>query len=297
MNTLLSSRMLAITLPALRALRMAKDPPAPTAKPGTWAGMNYAEPEYWAARGAPRSHGDVAVISILGALSQRPWCCGMSYDGIRSSFRSAIEDSSAKAIVLEIDSPGGEVSGVDELAREIRQARGGKPIVAVSNALAASAAYYLAAQADEILVTPSGEIGSIGVYGGHMDWSGFLDQMGIVVTLVSAGEGKTDGNPFEPLAEQARADIQADVDRYYAMFVSAVTKGRRATGVTSEQVRGDWKAKVYGAKKAVEIGMADAVGTLEDAVRRAGALARDRRNTAASVDLEVEARKRQRDRA
>jgi signal peptide peptidase SppA len=273
--TKLRSQYWATTLPHLRAIA---------------AGQLEAQAEYWAARTAPRASGDVVVIPVLGTITQRsPWY-GSSTEFLANALRAALADGS-RAIVLEVDSPGGEVYGVDELASLIRAARATKPIVAVSNALTASAAYYLAAQADELLVTPSGEVGSIGVYGGHEDWSGALDQMGIVITLISAGEGKTDGNPFEALSDEARADMQAAVDRYYGMFASAVAKGRK---VSVETVRSSWKAKVYGAKEAVAIGMADAVGTLDDAIRRAAALSTERRAVAASVDLEAERRMRAR---
>jgi signal peptide peptidase SppA len=275
--TKLRSQYWATTLPHLRAIR---------------ASALEAQLEYWAARMQPRASGDVAVIPILGTITQRGSWFGASTEGTANALRNALADGS-RAIVLEIDSPGGEVYGVDELATLIRASRGGKPIVAVANALAASAAYYIASQADELLVTPSGEVGSIGVYGGHEDWSGALDQMGIVVTLISAGEGKVDGNPFEALSDEARADMQASVDRYYGMFTTAVAKGRK---VSVDTVRSSWKAKVYGAKEAVAIGMADSVGTIDDAIRRAGALAAERRALSASVDLEADRRRRARSR-
>ncbi|HEV2064048.1 MAG TPA: S49 family peptidase, partial [Thermoanaerobaculia bacterium] len=181
------------------------------------------------------------------------------------------------------DSPGGEVYGADEAATVIRGVRASKPVVAVANSLAASAAYYLASQANELLVTPSGEVGSIGVYAVHEDWSAALDEGGVKVTFVSAGEGKTDGNDAQPLSDTAKADMQAAVDRYYSMFTAAVAKGR---GVSVDRVRSEWKAKVYGAKQAVEVGMADAVGTLDDAIRRASALARARSAAPSATSLE-----------
>lgn len=276
MSDLVKSRFWAVQLHILRAIR---------------AGSLAAAPDVWAARGASRAEGEVAVIPIMGVLTQRGSWYGMSLESIRASLRNRLADSGTRAIVLEFDSPGGEVFGIDELATEIRNARGVKPIVAVANPLAASAAAWLAAQADELLVTPSGEVGSVGVYATHVDLSRALDQAGITVTLVSAGAGKTSGNTFEPLSEEARAETQADVDRYYSMFARAMAKGR---GVTVDTVRSDWKAKMYGAKDAVANGLATAVGTLEDAVRRASALSTELRGTAAAVDLEVETRRRAR---
>jgi signal peptide peptidase SppA len=257
------------------------------------AGAMMAEPEIWAARGAVKGSGDVSVVPIMGVLTQRGGWFGTSVERCVQSFRQAMADGS-KAVVLEFDTPGGEVLGIEEFATEIRQSRGSKPIVASVNSMCASAGYYLGAQADEIIVTPSGLIGSVGVYGTHADWSKALDQAGIVVTLVSAGEGKTDGNMFEPLSDEARADMQTDVDRYYGMFVSAVAKGR---DVSVETVRGDWKAKLYGAKDAVTNGMATSVGTFEGAVRRALSLASGKQSAVAALDVDVETRMRLRKRS
>lgn len=295
MHNLLSSRAYAVTLEYLRALRAASDKAMPVLdiQPGTfatWMGMSIAHPETWAARGAAKNAGEIAIIPVMGMLTMRGSWFGMSVEGIRQAVRAKLADPGTHAIVLEYDSPGGEVFGIDELATELRAARSQKPVVAVANPFAASAAYYLMAQATEVYVSPSAMVGSIGVYCGHMDWSKALDQMGITVTLISAGEGKVDGNEWEPLSAEARADMQADIDMYYSMFVGAVSKGRK---VSVETIRSDWKALCYGAKEAVEIKMADQVGTIEDAIRRAGALGVERRVAAASdTDLEVRMRAR-----
>ena len=159
------------------------------------------------------------------------------------------------------------MSGVEELSAEIFQARGQKPITAVANSLAASAAYWIATAADELVVTPSGEVGSIGVFAAHEDVSGMLEQAGVKVNLVSAGRYKTEGNPFEPLTEEARASIQGRVDEYYEQFVSAVARNR---GVKRSEVRnGFGEGRVVGAKQAVSLGMADRVGTLDETINRA----------------------------
>lgn len=279
MADLLSSRVMMLTAPYLRAIA---------------AGTLAAAPETWAARGAARNAGDVAVIPIMGVLTLRGGWYGMSIEMIRRAYRHALDDAAVRAIVLEYDTPGGDVVGIDELATEFRQNRSVKPHVAIANGLSASAGYYLAAQAEQLLVTPSGEVGSIGCYGIHMDWSRALDEMGITVTLISAGEGKVDGNPYEPLSEEVKKQIQADIDRYYTMFVSAVSKGRNAEAAT---IKNEWQARMYGAKDAVKIGMADAVGTLDDALRRAASLAGERKTNAAAVDRDVELRTRQRSRS
>jgi signal peptide peptidase SppA len=186
------------------------------------------------------------------------------------------------AVVLDIDSPGGTVAGVTELAAEIRAARGGsKPIVAAANTLAASAAYWLASQADEVVVSPSGSVGSIGVYAVHQEVSRMLDEMGVGTTIISAGPHKTEGNEFEPLTDEARADIQSRVDVSYASFVADVAAGR---GVTAEQVEADFGGgRVLTARKAQSAGMVDRVETLAQTVARLGTAGGRRRALAADV--------------
>lgn len=217
--------------------------------------------------------GVVAVLGVMGVISQRASQVddisgpgGTSIERLTQRFRSALNDNGVKAIVFDVDSPGGGVYGVQELADEIRAARGQKPMVAVANSLAASAAYWLASAADELVVAPSGEVGSIGVFSAHEDLSGLLEAEGVKVTLVSAGKFKTEGNPFEALGEEARGAIQSRVDDYYNAFVKAVSKGR---GVPVESVRkGMGQGRVVGAKQAMAEKMADREGTLDDTVRR-----------------------------
>lgn len=217
----------------------------------------------------------VAVLGVIGVISQRAAQVddmsgpgGTSVERLTARFRSAVNDGNVKAIVFDVDSPGGGVYGVQELADEIRSARGTKPIVAVANSLAASAAYWLASAADELVVVPSGEVGSIGVYAAHEDMSAALEAEGVKVTLVSAGKFKTEGNPFEPLSEEGRSAIQGRVEDYYQAFVRAVAKGR---GVAPEDVRkGFGQGRVVGAKQAVDEKMADRIDTLDETIRRVG---------------------------
>lgn len=239
--------------------------------------------EQFAARGPARSRRDqaVAVIPVMGLITHRDSWMGSSTSFLAAELRAAVADQAVDSILLEVDSPGGEVNGIEEAAALIREARASKPVVAVANTQAASAAYWLASQATELLVTPSGEVGSIGVYGMHLDLSGALAAQGIKVTLVSAGKFKTEGNPFEPLADEARVAFQSSVDRYYASFVRDVAKGRR---VSVDAVRsGFGEGRSVGAAQAVASGMADGVATFEDAARRAARLAVERRRTVDEV--------------
>lgn len=213
----------------------------------------------------------VAVIPIFGTIMPRAnlmseYSGGTSVQSLRAQLREALASDEVGSILLDIDSPGGQVSGVPELAAEILAARGDKPIVAMANTLAASAAYWLAASADEIVVSPSAEVGSIGVLAMHQDVSQVLEREGVVVNFIHAGKYKVEGNPYQPLDDEARGAIQARVDDYYGMFVSAVAKGR---GVSVADVRGGFgEGRVVGAKQAVSLGMADHVATFDETITR-----------------------------
>jgi signal peptide peptidase SppA len=177
-----------------------------------------------------------------------------------------VNDKDVSAIILDVASPGGMTDMISELATDIRQARGKKPIVAVANTKAASAAYWIASQADEVVVTPSGSVGSVGAFAAHDDLSGAMEKAGIKTTLVSAGKFKTEANPYEPLSDEARAMIQERVDDAYAMFTGDVAKGRR---VPVDTVRGGYgEGRMVSAKQAVKLGMADSIGTLQQTVER-----------------------------
>lgn len=216
--------------------------------------------------------GPVAVIPMYGLISQRQSLMsatsgGTSIDELRQTLRAALDDRSISAIVFDIDSPGGSVDGVPEFAAELRAARAGsKPIVAQVNTLAASAAYWLAAQMSEIVCTPSGEVGSIGVFAMHEDVSAAAEMAGVKTTLISAGPFKTEGNSYEPLSDTARGAIQGQVDDFYSMFLADVARGRK---VAIGQVAGDYgQGRTLLAKKALAAGMVDRVDTLEATLRR-----------------------------
>lgn len=213
----------------------------------------------------------IAVLPIYGVISPRQNLVGMSSGGtsldvLTQDFRAALGDPTIDGIVFDVDSPGGMVDGVDEFAAEIRASRGQKPIVAVADYMAASAAYYLAAQADELVVSPSGQVGSIGVLTAHQDFSAMYEQLGVKTTLIAHGKYKTEGNQYEPLSEEAEAEMQAKVDTWGEMFEAAVAKGR---GVSVSTVRDDFgQGRMALAKAAVAAGMADRVDTLERTITR-----------------------------
>lgn len=249
-----------------------------------------------AARNGDRRHqsgGGVAVIPILGTIIPRADLINESSGAISTQrttvrLREALADPEVGAIVLDIDSPGGQVGGVVELADEIYAARGVKPITAVANNLAASAAYWIASSADEIVVTPSGEVGSIGVLTMHQDISQHLENEGVNVSLISAGRYKVEANPYSPLNDEARAAIQSRVDEYYDMFVDSVARGR---GVPIDEVRGGFgEGRVVGAQTAVDLGMADRISTLDEVI--SGYLARNNDKQSVRADSQQELRRR-----
>lgn len=208
----------------------------------------------------------VAVISIVGSLVNRgAWLgarSGMtSYEGISAQLRDAVGDKSVKAIVLDIDSPGGEATGMISLAEQIRAARAVKPVIAVVNDMAASAAYGIASSASEIVVSPTSVVGSIGVVLLHLDRSAELQTKGIKPTLIYAGAHKVDGNPFGPLPETVRADLQREIGAFYDKFLAVVEAGR-GPRFAADAARAT-EARTYLGDEAVKLGLADRIATLD----------------------------------
>lgn len=237
------------------------------------------------------SVGAVAVIPVVGTIVPRgnmfmESSGALSVQRLTSAFRAAVADPDISGIVLDVDSPGGQVGGVAELAREIYQARGQKPIKAVANGLAASAAYWLASAADELIVTPSGDVGSIGVFAVHQDFSQALEREGVKVNLISAGKFKVEGNPYEPLSDEARAAMQSRINGFYEMFTGDVARFR---GVTRPAVVGGFgEGRVVGAEQAVALGMADRVATIDEVI--SGMVGRG--NTGTRTQAEMDFRQR-----
>jgi signal peptide peptidase SppA len=219
------------------------------------------------------SGGGIAVLPLYGVITQRGNMIedvsgpgSVSTQKFASALRQALADESVSQILIDIDSPGGSVYGVAELADEIVAARAQKPIIAIANSLAASAAYWIGCSASEFYVTPGGEVGSIGVWQAHFDYSQALAAEGVTPTLISAGTYKVEGNPYAPLEPEAQAFMQSRVDDYFLAFSKAVAKGR---GVPIAQVRnGMGQGRVLGADAALEQKMVDEIITFDDATRR-----------------------------
>jgi len=232
--------------------------------------------------------GAVAVLPLYGVMIPRATLLsqmsgGTSVSDFSALFDQAMNDPDIDAILLDIDSPGGMTDLVPELADQIREARGEKPIVAIANTDAASAAYWIAAQADELVVTPSGMVGSIGVFAAHEDISAMQEMEGISTTLISAGKFKVENSPFAPLSDEARAAIQERVDAFYGMFVADVAAGRR---VSEKAVReGFGEGRIVTAEAALAAGMVDRVATFDETLQGliTGPAARSSRANALAV--------------
>jgi len=235
--------------------------------------------------GAGVAQGGVMVISIRGVIRPRAsfleqlFGIGGGIDTMQRQFRDALASEAITGIVFDIDSPGGTVIGVAEFAEEIRAARGIKPIVAVANGVAMSAAFWLAAQADKFFVTPSGATGSVGALSMHQDFSGFEDQIGIKTTLIPSRPLKIEGHPFAPLEDEARAQIEARVKVFDAMFVKALAAGRGVSPKVASAAFGDGRPVL--AKDAVAAGMADDVLSFDAALAKLAKPARARRGAMA----------------
>ncbi|CAA7618307.1 S49 family peptidase [Magnetospirillum sp. SS-4] len=217
----------------------------------------------------------IAIIQVVGTLVARSGYLGAAsgltaYSDIAEAIEAAATDPGIRAILLDVDSSGGEVGGLFDLVDHIQAIRAqcGKPIWAVADEAALSAAYAIACTADRLYVTQTGEIGSIGVVAVHRDESGADAQAGLAWSFVHAGASKVDGNPHQPLSDSARATLQADVDALYGKFTTLVAERRR---LSPDAVRAT-EAAVYRGDQAVAAGLADKVGTLRVALADLGAV-------------------------
>ncbi|ULQ45964.1 S49 family peptidase [Flagellatimonas centrodinii] len=223
------------------------------------AGFSYSDRGYYLRDG-------IAAIPVIGTLVQRGGYLGYSgmtsYDAVESMFNAALASSEVEQILFEVDSPGGEVAGAFDLAALIHSARNTKPITAIASEMAASAAYLLGSAAGSMWVARSGYTGSIGVVTAHLDVSEEMEKRGRAVTWIYAGKHKVDGHPYAALPKAVRDDIQADIDRLYGMFTSAVATHR---GMSEAAVRAT-EARVFLGQLGVDAGLADRVGSFNECV-------------------------------
>ena len=215
------------------------------------------------------AEGGVAIIPVMGTLVRRSTFMSAesgltSYHDIEEMAEDAFTDPMVSAVLLEIDSCGGEAGGVFDLAEKLRRLAmdGRKPLWAVADEAALSAAYAIACAADQIWLTRTGEVGSIGVVAVHTDQSAADKEMGLSYSFIHAGSHKIDGNPHEPLSDSARERIQQDVDALHQQFAALVAGHRN---LPLDAVLGT-EAAVYRGQAAIAAGLADHVGTMAEAL-------------------------------
>lgn len=217
--------------------------------------------------------GAVGIVPIYGLLSPRAHMVrnisgpgGTSTEDVAHTVRRMMSDDSIGAIVLDIDSPGGNAYGVQELGDEIFSFRGQKKIVASVSPSAGSGAYWIATAADEVIVTPSGDVGSVGVFMAHENKSELMKREGREVTFVQAGKYKTEGHPYGALDDESKAYLQTRVDEIYGVFTKSLAKFR---GVSVDAVRSEFgEGRMIPAAEAVKRGMADRVEPFDETVAR-----------------------------
>lgn len=216
----------------------------------------------------------VATIFIDGVIAKRmnifmKISGGTSSELAMKDFRQALADPDVHTILFNVDSPGGAVDGTQELAQEVARSRGAKEIVAFTDGLMASAAYWIASAADRIYISSDTvSVGSIGVVARHVDYSRALEQDGIKVTEITAGKYKRTSSAYEPLSERGRRTIQDELDYIYGVFLRDVAAHR---GLSLETVKDDrddsipWAdGRVFLGRQAMGAGLVDGVSTLVD---------------------------------
>jgi capsid assembly protease len=214
-----------------------------------------------------RTADGVAIIPVLDTLVNRgAWLDSRSgltsYEGIAAQLRDAGQDPEVRSVLLDISSPGGEAAGMAGLADVIRSVRQTKLVTAFVNDMAASAAYGIASAANEIVISPTSIVGSIGVVMLHADRSGELAAQGVKPTLIFAGSHKVDGNPFEPLSDAVRADLQASVDAHYRQFLTIVEQGR-GLRFNAAMARAT-EARTFIGAEAISLGLADRIASFDE---------------------------------
>ena len=220
----------------------------------------------------------VAVLPIDGVIAKRmnlfsKISGGVSTELVGRDFQAAMGDRQVEAIVLAIDSPGGTVDGTPELGNLIHAARGAKPILACTDGMMCSAAYWIGSAADQVFISSEvAQVGSIGVVAKHLDVSGAEAKSGVKTTEITAGKYKRAASQYGPLTEEGKAVIQEAVDHVYSVFVEDVARNRGVS--VAEVLTGMADGRVYNGSKAIEAGLVDGVATLAETIQQARDMAR-----------------------
>jgi capsid assembly protease len=226
---------------------------------------------------AARAPQGLAIIPLQGPLRPR----GISgMEGFSARLAVAAANPDIAAIILDVDTPGGTVAKSTETAAAVRAAAQIKPVIAMVDSLGASAGYWIISGASQIVLTPSAEVGSLGVISAHLDFSERMAKDGVKPTVFRSVPWKAEGSPFEALTPEAIVNIEGQVAEAHKVFIGDVATGRRAS---IDRVNADFgQGRMVTAARAVQLGMADKVGTMADVIAgfRSGANVRRRRSAA-----------------
>lgn len=264
------------------------------AQPGAsrFVGSNIDEEQDGRRRALPyrRTPEGVAIVTITGSLVNRGAWVGASsgltsYEGIAFQIESAARDPKCRSILLDMESPGGEAVGCFEVAATIRKVGAEKPIHGMVNGMAASAAYAIASACRSITSVESGLSGSIGVVMLHADYSRAVDRAGITPTFIHAGAHKVDGNPLEPLSKEVRGDLQAEVDKFYGLFLETVAAGR-GKRLSAKAARAT-EARTFIGQAAKDAGLVDQIGSFADLLGELASVAKTGRATSRGMKMSV----------
>ena len=215
--------------------------------------------------------GNIGVISISGTLyaSAPDWAKAFfgvtDYPMIRQALVDAARDPDIRGILLDINSPGGAVSGVSDVSALVSRINNGiKPVVSYTSGMMASAAYWIGAAASQVYAGSASEVGSVGVIARHMEHSKALEKEGVTVTTVRSGPYKQAVNPYEPLTALAHQDLQSKVDYMYGLFLADVASARNVPLSIADSKFG--QGRVFLGQQAVDSGLIDGLATYEEAL-------------------------------
>ena len=204
----------------------------------------------------------VATIKVVGPLRKTNWSLSRSYEGIQKNIEKALGQESVRGILLDIDSGGGSVDGVFDLSDFIFEARERKPIWAIADDFAASAAYAIGSAASRMYLSRTAGVGSVGVIANHVEFSKMDERHGVKITTIFSGDRKNDFSDSEPLNSTAKQLLQEEVDRLRGIFAAGVARNR---GLSVDAVMGT-EAALYRADAAVEVGFADGVQSAAETI-------------------------------
>ena len=221
--------------------------------------------------GMVRNAGVIGVLPLMGTIGHRMGSLESSSGGVSSEafardFDRMVNDPSIGAILIDINSPGGTVSGATELSKRIFDARAIKPIEGIVNSMAGSAAIWIGSSVSRLHITPSGTAGSVGIVAVHKDASASDEQSGVKFTVLTSSEHKAEANPHAPLSEDAKENILRDMDAFHNMFVSDLARNR---GVSKLAVKRDFgEGRMLLAPAALAAGMVDSIATFDEVVAK-----------------------------